>query len=90
LVTNSDTIRIDGKISFFVTKESNPVEPLNIGSNTGGQDRMWWQARGGESHAATTRTLDRHRPLNIPKGGIMSGEIVLEGRLELKERALSG
>ena len=83
MTTNSDASGIDEKIEFLVTKKRDPVEPLNIGSSTGRPDRTWWQAHGGESHGATAGTLDR--PLNIPIGGIMSGEVVLEGRLELNE-----
>ena len=77
LATNSDASRIDEKIEFLVTKKGNPVEPLNIGSSTSGPDRTWWQAHGRESHAATTRTFNR--PLDIPIGGIVRDEIVLEG-----------
>ena len=83
MTTDSDASRIDEKIEFFVTKKRDPVEPLNIGSSTGRPDRTWWQAHWGESHGATGGTVDR--PLNIPIGGIISGEIVLEGRLELNE-----
>jgi hypothetical protein len=83
LTTNSDTSRIDEKIKFFVTKKRDPVEPLNIGRSTGRPDRTWRQAHGGKSHGATGRTLDRR--LNIPIGGIMGGEVVLEGALELNE-----
>ena len=54
LAANSNATRIDEKIEFFVTEESDPVEPLNVGSSTGRPDRTWWQANGGESHAATT------------------------------------
>jgi hypothetical protein len=83
LAANSNASRIDKKIEFLVTKKRDPVEPLNIGSGTGGPDRTWWQAHGGESHATTAGTFDR--PLNIPIGGIMSGEVVLEGQLEVDE-----
>ena len=83
MTTDRDASRIDEKIEFFVTEKRDPVEPLNIGSSTGRPDRTWRQAHGRESHGATGRTLDR--PLNIPIGGIMSGEVVLEGPLELKE-----
>jgi hypothetical protein len=83
LTTNSDASRIDEKVEFFVTEKRDPVEPLNVGSSTGRPDRTRWQAQWGESHGATGRTL--YRLLNVPIGGIMSGESVLEGRLELNE-----
>jgi len=86
LTTNSNTSRIDKKIEFFVSKKRDPVEPLDIGSSTGSPNRTRWQSHGRESHGATGGTLDRL--LSIPIGGIMSGEIVLEGPLELKKSML--
>lgn len=83
MTTNGNASRIDEKIELFVAKKRDPVEPLNIGSSTGGPNRTRWQAHGGESHGATGRTPDRL--LDIPIGGIMSSEIVLEGALELND-----
>jgi hypothetical protein len=78
--TESDAAWIDEEIKLGISEGLNPIEPLDIGSGTGRPDGIWRKTRRREGDASEGRATKRVGW--APRGGVVRGEIGIEGSLQ--------
>jgi hypothetical protein len=77
--TESDAAWIDEEIELRVSEQLHPIEPLDVGGSARRPDWVWGETRGREGNASEGRATNR--VIWVPRGGVVRGEIGIEGCL---------